>query len=213
MSIQNLYIFGGKSTALEMAETAALVHPAASIYHVVGDQEEIERPHYFHLSQLRERVVTESGNTHFILSMANLDIRRDRLRKAEENGLIPLTLIHPKAVCSSSATLGEGCYLAAGAVVSAEGRVGSHTVVNYNVSVGHHTKIGEHCFLNPGAAIGGGTTIGNRVLVGSNAFIFQGITVGDDSQIDALTYIHENLEARCIASSRQTRIFPRIDFK
>lgn len=212
MPIQNLYIFGGKSTALEIAETTALVHPEAAVFQVIGDAETPEADHHFRISELDTRLDSNSGENYFILSMANPDLRRDCLKKAEEIKLQPLTLVHPRAFCAPSATLGEGCYLAPGAVVSTEANLGPHNVINYNATVGHHTRTGEHCIINPGAAVGGNVTLGNRILVGSNAFLFQGTTIGDDCQIDALTYIRENLPAGRVAFGRNTRIFNRPGF-
>jgi len=212
MTIRKLYIFGGQSTALEIAETAALVHPEASIFHVIGASEQIEGSNHIPISQLKDRLNTETADAHFILSMASPELRQDCLNTAREHHLKPLTLIHPQTFKSPSANLGDGCYLAPGAVVSTEAAIGAHTVVNYNVTVGHHTRTGEHCILNPGAAIGGNVALGNRVLVGSNAFIFQGTTVGDDCQIDALTYIRDNLASGQVAFGRNTRVFKRPGF-
>lgn len=210
--MKQFYIFGGKSTALEIAETARLLHPDWTLYHVVGDGEATDRPRHFPISQLKEEAASTPGEKGFILSMADPDIRRDCLAAANKLNLRAQTLIHPRANCSPSATLGEGCYLAPGAVVSTEARVGAHTVLNYNVTFGHHARTGEHCILNPGAAVGGNVTLGERVLVGSNAFIFQGTTIGDDCQIDALTYIRHDLEGGHVAFGRETRIYKRAGF-
>ena len=211
--MKTLFIFGGKSTALEIAETAALLHPEAPIFHVMGDQEPLSKKNQFPISKLKARVTDLQGQGHFILSMANPDLRQDCLNAALAAGLEPLTLIHPSAFCSPSARIGSGCYLAPGAVVSTEAAIGDHSILNYNVTVGHHTATGCHCIFNPGAAIGGNVQIGERVLVGSNAFLFQGTTIGEDCQIDALTYIRHDLPSGQVAFGRQTRIFKRAGFQ
>jgi sugar O-acyltransferase (sialic acid O-acetyltransferase NeuD family) len=213
MKPTTLFIFGGKSTALEIAETTRLVHPNTQLIFVMGDQEERNRDNQIGISNLKKSASACSGEKRFIISMADPTLRQSALKAAVREDLQPLTLIHPQTIVSPSAIVDHGCYLAPGSVVSTESHIGPHTVLNYNITIGHHASTGEHCIINPGASIGGNVSLGNRVLVGSNSFIFQGTKVGDDCQIDALTYVRNDLPPRHLASSRQVKVFPRPDRK
>lgn len=210
-----LFIFGGKSTALEIAETARLVQPDWMLCHVLGEEEEepdVDEP-AVRTGQLGDYLESNPGEHCYILSMAGWEIRSACLEQAREHSLAPATLIHPRAWVSPSARVEEGSYLAAGCRISARAVVGAHSMINYNVTYGHDTVSGSHLVVNPGAAIGGNVKLGERILVGANAFLFQGITVGDDCRIDALTHVASNIEAGQLCTSRRLKVLPRVDLK
>ena len=204
-----LFIFGSRSSAIEIAETTETLNLGWNIALVseeaprtIGHQHIIDHQ----LPAFAEKL---PGKHRFILSMANQELRSQYLELATSVQLEAQTIIHPQATLSPSASVGPGSYLAPGSRVSAQARIGDHSILNLNVTFGHDTKSGCHLIVNPGAAIGGNVTIGARVLVGSNAFIQQGIQVGDDCQIDAMTYAGQSLEPNTLCTSRQFRTFPR----
>ena len=209
MPTDTLIIFGAKSTALEIAELARHLHPEWNILHVVGDDAEAGADGVIAVDGLAGYLKTNPATFHGILSMANPDMRRERLAVMQELGIEPITLVHPDATVSTSATIGAGSYIAAGARVSVNARVGEHCMINLNATIGHDAICGEHCVINPGAAISGNVTIGNRVLVGANSFIHQGLTIGDDCQIDAMTHVARDLPANHMATSRSLKVFSR----
>jgi UDP-perosamine 4-acetyltransferase len=209
---KTLFVFGGKSTALEIAEVARryLQDEFSRVVLAVPDSEESDGTTRVSISALPEFVARCPGLTGYIVSMWDQEVRQQWLETTDELGMTPSSVVHPSAYVSDTATIGDGVYLAANVVVSANAVIDDHVVVNYSVTVGHDSTIGSHTFLNPGARISGHVTIGQRVLVGSNAFIYQGLSVGDDCLIDALTYIDRNIEPRMICSSKQLRVLKRV---
>ncbi len=57
------------------------------------------------------------------------------------------TLVHPKAVISPSAVIGECCIIEAGAVISTDVKIGRGTIVMANAVVGHNATVGDCCQL------------------------------------------------------------------
>jgi len=207
--MRTLCIFGKKSTAIEIAETARLTAPEWDLHFVIRDHEELENNWMVRDSDLSAFLAKRVGDTRFIIPFANAPDRVRCAAHAEELGLWPMTIIHPRAWVSPSATVGPGCYLAPGAIVSSGARLGHHSILNLNATFGHDTKSGRHFIANPGAAISGSATIGDRVLVGANAFLAAGITVGDDCRIDAMTQVVRDLEPNHLCTSRQMKVYPR----
>ncbi len=207
-----LCVFGGKSTALEIAETARrfMSREYLRIVLVVPETETADGTSRLHVAKLREFVAACSVPVGYIISMWDQNVRREWFEVAETLGMVPRSVVHPSAYISDTATVGQGVYLAANVVVSANAVIADHVIVNYSVTVGHDSVVGSHSFLNPGARLSGNVTIGERVLIGSNSFVFQGLSIGDDCLIDAMTYIDRNIEPKMICSSKQLRIHKRV---
>ena len=94
------------------------------------------------------------------------------------------TAIHPSAVISPGATVGEGTVVMPSTVINAEASVGQHCIINTGAIVEHENQIGDYVHISPRAALAGnvsvgeGTHIGIGVCVKNNIDICGGCTVG-----------------------------------
>jgi acetyltransferase-like isoleucine patch superfamily enzyme len=98
------------------------------------------------------------------------------------------TLIHPAAIVSKSAVIGEGSIVQPLAVVGPDAVIGAHSQLHAASAVAHHSVIGENFNCGPRAFVGGNTRIGDNVYMGAWSSIFEGhwknpVTVGDNSMI------------------------------
>ena len=100
-------------------------------------------------------------------------------------GLEPLTVIHPKAVCSRWTRLGAGCQLGAGALVNAGAELGVNVLTNTGAIVEHDCRVGDHAHVATGATLCGGVHVGERAHVGAGSTVRQGIRVGDNAVVGA----------------------------
>lgn len=106
-----------------------------------------------------------------------------------------VSVLHPQAVVSASAEVGEGCFIAASAVVGPEAILSDGTIVNHGAVVDHDSQIGAYCHIAPNATLGGQVVLGDEVLVGSGAVILPGIRVGDGAQIGSGAVVTRDVEA------------------
>lgn len=95
------------------------------------------------------------------------------------------SFIHPSAIISPSAIIGQGTVVMPLAVVNAGSSIGNHSIINTGAIVEHDCRIGDFCHLSPNATLCGKVEIGNGVHVGAGAIIIQGLTVGTDSVVGA----------------------------
>lgn len=94
-------------------------------------------------------------------------------------------VVHPAAVISLSAELGQGVQVMAGAVVQARARIGANTILNTRCSVDHDCVIGDHTHLAPGVTLSGQVNIGKGCHLGTGAVVIQGVTIGEGAMIAA----------------------------
>lgn len=104
-------------------------------------------------------------------------------------------VIHPRAVVSRRAELGEGVQIMAGAVVNIGTRIQGNSIINTNASVDHDCDIGAHVHIAPGVTLSGGVTVGDGSHIGTGASVVQGIEIGTNVIVGAGAVVVNNIEA------------------
>lgn len=111
-----------------------------------------------------------AGSSVFV-AIGDNSLRAFVYAKLQKDGRNLVSILHPTAVVSPSASLGEGCYLAEYAVIRANSQVGPGTLLNSGSVVSHDCQVGSFVTFGPNAATGGRVTIGERTLIGVGASI------------------------------------------
>ena len=94
-------------------------------------------------------------------------------------------LKHPAATVAASATLGPGTFVAAGAVIAPDAKVGRLSIINTAASVDHDCVLGEAVHVAVGARLAGNVTVGARTLIGAGAVVVPGVKIGADVLVAA----------------------------
>lgn len=95
------------------------------------------------------------------------------------------TYIHPSAVVSPSAKIGEGSVVMAGAVINADAVIGRHCIINTGATVDHDVVLGDYVHVAPGVNISGATTVGDGTWIGVGSSVIQCLHIGRDCMIGA----------------------------
>lgn len=88
------------------------------------------------------------------------------------------TAVHPSALISPRAVIGEGTVVMHGAVVQSCARVGKHCIVNTGASVDHDCQLSDYVHIAPHATLSGNVQVGEGSWVGVGAVVKQGIRIG-----------------------------------
>ncbi len=104
--------------------------------------------------------------------------------------------VHPSAIVSPSATIGEGTVIMPGAIVNADAVIGRHCIVNTGASVGHDCHLEDFCHVAPHATLCGTVHLGEGVLIGAGAVVIQNLSVGAWAVVGAGTVVIENVEGQ-----------------
>lgn len=106
------------------------------------------------------------------------EIRKVIAQKAMKSGFQLVTIVHPAAVVSKDATLGEGTLVMPGCIINADVVVGSNSIINTGSIVEHDCSVGDNVHIAPRVALCGGVTVGNDTLIGAGAVVLPGVKVG-----------------------------------
>jgi UDP-perosamine 4-acetyltransferase len=90
-----------------------------------------------------------------------------------------VTVRHPSAIVSPTASIGAGAQLLAACVVQPGAVVGDGAIVNTRAVVEHDTRVGAWSHVAPGAVLCGNVVLGENCHVGAGAVVRQGIELGD----------------------------------
>lgn len=130
------------------------------------------------------------------------------MRNARANGSIIefATAVHPSAVVSPSAKIGEGSVVMAGAVINADAVIGKHCIVNTGATVDHECSIGDYCHIAPGVNISGDTHVGEGTWVGVGSCVIQGIKIGKNCMIGAGSIVVKDIPDNVVAYGNPCKV-------
>jgi sugar O-acyltransferase (sialic acid O-acetyltransferase NeuD family) len=88
------------------------------------------------------------------------------------------TALHPSAVVSTRASIGEGTVVMPGACINSCAVVGRHAIINTNASVDHDCVLADFVHISPGASLAGSVRVGEGTHIGTGASVIPGVTIG-----------------------------------
>lgn len=111
--------------------------------------------------------------------------RRRLYEQARHAGFKTAAAIHPRAIISPTAKIGDGPTIMAGAVINPDASVGDNVIINTGAIIEHDCMIGNHVHVATGARLAGSIKIGDGAHVGMGATIREGIRIGRGSIVGA----------------------------
>jgi sugar O-acyltransferase (sialic acid O-acetyltransferase NeuD family) len=113
-----------------------------------------------------------------------LGVGLPRLKVSLVERLAPLavpwtTVVHPRATIGPNVELGEGTYVAAGAIVTVNVRIGRFVTVNMHCQLAHDDVVEEFATLHPDTHLSGNVTVGVGCELGTGSVVIPGARLGD----------------------------------
>lgn len=158
-----------------------------------------------------------AGLSPIIVSIGVNRIRKiivDRLiLKASENAyeLKFGTAVHPSAIISPSAKIGEGTVVMPGVIINADAVIGKHCIINTGATVDHECIIEDFCHIAPGVNISGCTTIGESTWIGVGSSVIQCLNIGKNCMVGAGSIVVKDIPDNVIAYGNPCRIIRNND--
>ena len=121
----------------------------------------------------------------FLFAIGDISIKKQLITKLKEKGAKFLTLIHPTAMVTNTAKIGEGIVICPFCFVSNNAQLDDFVLMNAYSSCGHDTKVGKYCILSPYATLNGFVVLKDEVFLGTHATVIAYKKVGYQSKVSA----------------------------
>jgi sugar O-acyltransferase (sialic acid O-acetyltransferase NeuD family) len=107
-----------------------------------------------------------------------------------------INLVHPSAQLATSAKLGLGNLIDAGATISPDISLGNHCHIYKQVAIEYGAKIQNFVHIGSGSIIGEQATIEENVFIGPGSTIIAGIHIGKGARIGAGSVVLESVKEK-----------------
>lgn len=121
--------------------------------------------------------------------------------------------VHPTAIVSPHAQIGEGSVVMQGAIIQSCAAIGNHCIVNTGASVGHDVKIGDFVHIASHATVTGGVTIGEGTWIGAGSVIRQGVHIGAWTMIGAGSVVVDDIPDGVVAFGNKCVVSHKNEFR
>lgn len=135
----------------------------------------------------------------FFISFGNMKYRRDVFNFLVKNGWQAVNIIHPDAVVSPTASLGQGVLIEAGCLITPSPIIGNNVVVNTGSQVNHDNVVEDHVYIASGVVLSGGVKIGENTLLDDGVIVTLGVKVGKNCLIGAGAVVTKDMPNNVVA--------------
>lgn len=175
MQNKDIYILGvGHNTIVYIDLVESCGYNVAGLFHF--EQGRTGENYFGHeiVGTNEELFLSDISGKLFAISVGNNQIRSELYsRILSLGGLVP-TIIHPSAVVSKYAKIGNGVIVHANSVVSPDTEINENSVISSNDLITHGSRMGRHCFIASNVVLGAYTVMEDYAFIGSGATIISG---------------------------------------
>ena len=115
-------------------------------------------------------------------------------------------LIHPRAMVSPTAHIGEGSFVGAGAIVAAGCNIGRYALLNRGCTIGHDCVLEDFVNVGPGANLASFVTLRANSTISLGANLVNWVEVGAHSVVAAGAVVLENVPERTLVAGIPARV-------
>ena len=103
----------------------------------------------------------------------------------DKRKVMPTNAIHNKSIISSSAAIGHGNFINAGAILGANVEIGQHCIIHSAAILESGVKLADFSQIGAGTIINSNVTVKEGVFIGSGVNIVGGVTIEKGARIGA----------------------------
>jgi len=150
-----------------------------------------------------------TANTKVVVAIGSNESRKNIVENLPLIAEQYLTVIHPSAVISPSASIGYGTVVMPNAAVNARSRIGQHSIINTGSIIEHDNLVENYTHISPNATLAGQVSIGEGSHICSSATIIPGKNIGNWSIVGAGSTVLNDIPSYSKAVGSPTRIIEK----
>ena len=116
------------------------------------------------------------------------------------------TIVHPSAMVSKTARIGQGSVIQRGVNVSSNTCIGRFCKLNTNANVMHDNHVGDFSTIAPNAVLLGYVDLEESAYIGANSTVLSNHTIGNGSIVGAGAVVVNNVPPGCTVVGVPARI-------
>lgn len=184
----NVVIYGAGGLGREIYDTLLIINSRELVFNILGYIDDFkERGSFVNGVPVlgKPSVLAEiQGKVGIILGIAIPEVRK-RLHLKYKNEYFFPNIIHPTAILSNFADIGEGILIQSNCIVASNSRIGDGVMINAHSGVGHDARVGDYCSIMSYCDLAGNTHLGDLSFVGSGAKVIPSTTIAAESYLCA----------------------------
>ncbi len=197
--MKSIYVYGASGHGIVVADIAVLCG-----YEVIFiDDGENEHPSF--------EDIKNNTDIPIALGIGSNRIRANIFQKVSECGFEIVTLIHPKAVISESAVIGEGTVVMANVVVNAKALIAKGVILNTSSVIEHENIVDEFVHISPTVALAGNVKVGAFSHIGIGSCVIQNIKIGKNSVVGAGSVVVNSIDSFSLAYGNPCKKIRELD--
>lgn len=130
-----------------------------------------------------------------VVAIGDNAIRFEKQKLLVKSGFTLPIIIHPNAIVSPYACIGNGSVVMAGAVINPFATIGEACIINSNTVVEHDCVLANAVHISPSAVLAGGVQVGEFSWLGIGSCVKQLISIGEHVVVGAGSTVINNLES------------------
>lgn len=150
--------------------------------------------------------IVEDGRLPYVIAIGDSETRRRIDERLRDCGARSPVLVHPTAAIGFDVEFGAGTIVCSHCSITSNIKIGRHTHVNLNSTIGHDCRIGNYVTISPLVALSGRVTVEDEVNFGTGSCVIPGVRVGHGSVVGAGAAVTRDIDSRVVAVGVPARV-------